>query len=321
VLCTLETIVYVLRRRPRSLVVTNPPVIAGLVVLACGRVIGSPVVLDSHPGGFGAQGDAVSARLQVLHRWLTRHVDGCTVASQPWVEVVRTWGGTAIELHEAPGDFDGAPSRLRPAAANPGVLCVGRLARDEPTEAVLRAAALVPDCEFRVTGDPVKAPELVRDAPPNVVFTGFLARQAYHRALVEADVIMTLTTEPSSVMRAGYEAVYAGRPLIVTDWPVGRAVFPYAVHVTNDEAGIAEGVREVRERFAELEATTGQARALQLERWDRQLDELRMMLRLPPHEEEDSSTSLATPSPPPRHSRDGVLARIRRSLQKVHVST
>ena len=39
------------------------------------------------------------------------------------------------------------------------------------------------------------------------------------------------------------------------------------------------------------------------------------------HDGVDSSTNLATPSPPPRSSRDGVLARMRRSLQKVQVST
>ena len=77
--------------------------VAGLVTLAVGRLIGSPVVLDSHPGAFGAQGDSVSARLQAVNRWLVRHVDGCIVASEPWVEQVRAWGGAAVELHEAPG--------------------------------------------------------------------------------------------------------------------------------------------------------------------------------------------------------------------------
>ena len=90
-LCTIDTVRYVLRRRPRSLVVTNPPVVAGLVTLAVGRLIGSPVVLDSHPGAFGTQGDSVSARLQAVNRWLVRHADGCIVASEPWVEHVRSW--------------------------------------------------------------------------------------------------------------------------------------------------------------------------------------------------------------------------------------
>ncbi len=279
VLCTLNTVFYVARRRPRSLVVTNPPLLAGFVVLACGRLTGSPVVLDSHPGGFGAQGDAVSARLQAFHQWLATHVDGCAVASQPWVDVVTQWGGKAIELHEAPGELD-VPPPPGPTSDALRVLCVGRLAPDEPSEALIRAAALVPDCEFFVTGDPKRAPELVDLAPANVTFTGFLDPDAYGLALQEADVVLTLTTEPSSVMRAAYEAVYTRRPLIVTDWPVGRTLFPYAVHVPNDPTGIADGVRRARESFSVLAGSTDDARALQLHRWEAQLHELRLMLRL-----------------------------------------
>jgi hypothetical protein len=202
-LCAVNTVWYLLRRRPASIVVTNPPVVAGLVGLVCARVIGARIVLDSHPGGFGAQGDNVSARLQWLHRWLVRHVDGCAVASEPWVDLVSEWGGRAVEVHEAPGDFavvttrEGHDGPLR-------LLCVGRLAADEPTDEVVAAASSVPDCSFLVTGDPDRAPELVRSAPKNVTFLGFLAPEAYQLALQDADMVMTLTTEPSSVMRAAY---------------------------------------------------------------------------------------------------------------------
>ena len=244
------------------------------------------MVLDSHPGGFGAQGDHVSAKLQGLHRWLARHVDGCAVASAPWVEVVESWGGRAVELHEAPpgalpaslGDLEERPGG--PTERGLRVLCVGRLAPDEPSEEVAAAAALVPDCRFLVTGDPKRAPTLIERAPPNVTFTGYLAHDDYLRALQEADVVMTLTTEPSSVMRAAYEAVYARRPLIVTDWPVGRALFPHAVHVVNDASAIAEGVRRARDGLSELIALSGDARSLQLARWESQLGDLRRVLRL-----------------------------------------
>lgn len=312
VLCTLDTVVYLVRRRPRSIIVTNPPLVAGYVVWACGRLLGCPVVLDSHPGGFGAQGDEVSARLQHLHRWLVRHVDGCAVASAPWVEVVQGWGGRAVELHEAPAEPPGAlgtpageaqapagqprsgddretqpPAGGQRDGTRPGevlqVLCVGRLAPDEPSGEVIDAAALVPDCRFLVTGDPDRAPDLVARAPGNVTFTGFLGPDDYMRALHTADVVMTLTTEPSSVMRAAYEAVYACQPLIVTDWPVGQELFPHALHVANEAGAIAGGVRRAREGLGQLIGVAGDARALQLDRWDAQLGALRRLLRLADH--------------------------------------
>jgi glycosyltransferase involved in cell wall biosynthesis len=285
--CTIDTVGYVLRRRPRSLVVTNPPVVAGLVTLAVGRLIGSPVVLDSHPGAFGAQGDAVSARLQAVNRWLVRHVDGCLVASQPWVEQVQAWGGAAAELHEAPG-LD-APARTAPRTEPLRFLCVGRLVPDEPFEEMIRAAGRVADCSFFVTGDVERVPGLRDLATPNVTFTGFLPSEEYERALLNADVIITLTTEPSSIMRAAYEAVYARRPLIVTDWPLGRETFPYAVHVRNDAESIAEGIRQARDEIATLVALTDEARAVQLARWSTQIPQVRRMLQLADHERDGSS--------------------------------
>ncbi len=286
-LCTVDTVLYVLRRRPRSLIVTNPPVVAGLVTLALGRLIGSPVALDSHPGAFGAQGDSVSARLQAVNRWLVRHVDGCIVASEPWVEQVRAWGGAAVELHEAPG-LD-APARSEPRKGQLRFLCVGRLVPDEPFEEMIRAAGLVPDCAFFVTGHVERVPGLRDQAPPNVTFTGFLASEEYERAVLDADVIMTLTTEPSSIMRAAYEAVYARRPLIVTDWPLGREMFPYAVHVRNDTQSIAEGIRLARDEIEALVGMTDEARAVQLARWSTQIPHLCRMLQLSGHEGDGSS--------------------------------
>ena len=261
--------------------------VAGLVTLAAGRLIGSPVVLDSHPGAFGAQGDSVSARLQAVNRWLVRHADGCIVASEPWVEHVHAWGGVAVELHEAPG-LD-APARIEPRTDQLRFLCVGRLAPDEPYEEMIRAAGLVPDCTFFVTGSVERVPDLPDRAPPNVTLTGFLPTVEYERALLDADVVVTLTTEPSSIMRAAYEAVYARRPLIVTDWPLDRTVFPYAVHVNNDAESIAEGIRRARDQIEALVASTDEARAVQLARWSTQIPQLRGMLQLPDHEGDGSS--------------------------------
>ena len=127
-------------------------------------------------------------------------------------------------------------------------------------------------------------------APPNVTFTGFLPSEEYERALLDADVIMTLTTEPSSIMRAAYEAVYARRPLIVTDWPLGRETVPLRrarpqrrrVHRRGDHGGPGT-------RSPHWSRMTDEARAVQLARWSTQIPQLRRMLQLPDHEGDGSS--------------------------------
>jgi hypothetical protein len=97
----------------------------------------------------------------------------------------------------------------------------------------------------------------------------------------DAHVILTLTTEPTSVMRAACEAVFAGRPLIVSDWPVLREFFSYAIHVHNEPTDIARGIRQAVDQLTELAAIAPDAAAGQHRRWQAQLAALRERLDLP----------------------------------------
>jgi glycosyltransferase involved in cell wall biosynthesis len=270
-LSAVATAAHLVRRRPRVVVVTNPPCPAALVGWALGRALGAVVVLDSHPGAFGAQGDRVARALRGLHRFVTRHADVSIVADESWAGTVRAWGGEAVVVHEA-------PARWLPAAARRHrrlqVLYVGRFARDEPWEAVLGAAAELPGVDVAVTGDPDGVPLDRAALAPNVRLTGYLGPDDYRRAVEEADCVVTLTTDGGSVMRAACEAVWAGRPLVVSDWPVAREAFPHALHVDNTAASIAGALRLLDAGYDEVAGRGPAARALQAARWEAQRAEL-----------------------------------------------
>ena len=271
-LAAIGTVAYLLRRRPKVVVVTNPPIFASLIAYGCARVIGASVVLDSHPGGFGVQGDRVAARLQVLHRWMVRRAAMVLVTDEVWSERVRSWGGKATVVHEAPAAWD-----VRPVGRHqrPQVLVVGRLAADEPVGSVVEAARRLPECDFSLTGDPANCAASIRgSAPDNVTFIGFLDQVRYRAAVSQADVVLTLTTEPTSVMRAAYEAVYASRPLVVSDWPLSRELFPYAAHADHDPVRLADAISSLLLDYERYAGTVEGARRLQLERWNAQRDAL-----------------------------------------------
>lgn len=273
----LRTTAYFARRRPRAVIATNPPVWPGLIALAYGSIARVPVVLDSHPGSFGLKGDRYSALLLPVHRWLTRRVAATLVTADELGDRVRAWGGRAELLHEAPPPTPPADARTKTQYAR--VLFVCTFDPDEAVGEVVRAAGMVPDVEVRITGDLRKCPpELQARAPANATFTGFLRGDAYNAEVVAADVVLALTSEPTSVVRAGYEAVYAGRPLVVTGWPNLRRLFPYAVHVDNTAASIAAGIRTAISDHAKLSGHAPRARALQEARWQAQLRILRDLL-------------------------------------------
>lgn len=271
-LSAVATAAYLWRRRPRVVIVTSPPVPAAWFTAICAKVQRAAVILDSHPGSFGAQGDRVSARLQPVHRRLVRRAAAVIVTDEAWVERVHSWGGRAVVVHEAPGDVvAGQPARgerLR-------LLVVGNFNPDEPVSEVLEAAQHLPGCDFLVTGDLSKCDRALQAAaPPNVHMVGFLDPPRYRAALESCDAVVTLTTEPTSVMRAAYEAVYARRPVVVSDWPVARRLFPHAIHTSNDAAGLVAAIEGLGSDYGHFAALVDLARADQRARWQGQLQAL-----------------------------------------------
>jgi hypothetical protein len=255
-------------------IATNPPVFPALLAYVYCRAAGVPVLLDSHPSSFGHKGNRIARLLLPVHAWLAARAASTLVTTDTLAEQVTTWGGQADVVHEAPPGWPPMPERALPGC--PTVLFVGVFDADEPVAEVVEAAHRCSSLRVRITGDLRKCPPgLLEKAPANVEFTGYLPADAYRKAVEQADIVLALTSESTSVMRAAYEAVYARRPLVISDWPQLRRLFPYAVHVANDAAGIAAGLQEAVRRHAELARAASAAADLQQARWEGQLAVLR----------------------------------------------
>jgi glycosyltransferase involved in cell wall biosynthesis len=264
---TAGTVWFLARVRPRAVITQNPPVFLGIIAWLYGLVARTPILLDSHPASFGRKGAGIWKLLLPIHRFLAVRAGLVLVTAHELAEEVRAWGGVAAEVHEAPtGALVATPCPL--LVERPRVFYVGVFAPDEPIEALLEAARRTPDVDVHVTGDVKRAPAgLVDGAPENVTFVGFLAQDAYRQGLRDAHVVMALTTESTSVVRSGYEAVYAGRPLITSDWPVLRETFPYAVHAAEQPEELASALAAIRSRYDDLRSSTDAALAHQQTTW------------------------------------------------------
>jgi glycosyltransferase involved in cell wall biosynthesis len=269
---TVLTVAWLVRNRPRAVITQNPPVVLGGIAWLYGLVAGVPVLLDSHPVSFGRKESGVWSLMVPIHRFLAVRARLVLVTAPELADEVRAWGGRATEVHEAPpvGLLPTPPPAV-PADGRLQIFYVGVFAPDEPIEAVIDAARLVPEVDIHVTGDVRQAPAgLIDGAPGNVRFVGFLRREEYQQGLQDAHAVMSLTTEPTSVIRAGYEAVYASRPLITSDWPVLRAAFPFALHAVGDATALAAALRELTARYPELGDAADRALEHQRVTWDRQ---------------------------------------------------
>ena len=263
-------------RRPLSRqpwIVAVPPTEIALAAVWPGTV------LDAHTGAFRLNGDRRSARRQGLLRRCAARADAVLVCSDALAERVASWGGRPLIVHEAPPLETVAPAPE--VHAEPHILVPGYFSDDEPIGEALAALRLLPGVVLDLCGAIERLPTaVVAAAPANALFHGRLSHDDYVRAIDRADVVLALTTQPESVMRVACEAVWHGRPLVISDLPINRAVFPHAIHVANDAAAIAAGVGEALVRHAEIRARAPQARALQQARWDDQRAALETVLGL-----------------------------------------
>ncbi|MEU9604758.1 glycosyltransferase [Streptomyces sp. NPDC048057] len=113
-----------------------------------------------------------------------------------------------------------------PAGA-PVVVCVGRLCRQKGQDVLLRAwsavLAAVPDARLVLVGDGPARPQLLRLAPPGVLFTG--AASDVRPWLGAADLVV-LPSRWEGMALAPLEAMAAGRPVVLTDVSGARESLP-----------------------------------------------------------------------------------------------
>jgi len=115
------------------------------------------------------------------------------------------------------------------------VAVISSFAYDEPLEAVFDAASRMSDVYFYLTGDITNADnKLLIKKPDNVIMTGFLNYNTYVDLLHKVDVIMDLTTENTSIVAGGYEAIALEQPLITSNWIPLKRYFNKGTIFTNN---------------------------------------------------------------------------------------
>lgn len=280
-LSAVRTVAYLVRRRPRAVMVQAPPVPAVAIAWAWTRLARVPLLIDSHPASFGIEQARADRLMRPLLAWLVPRAAGCIVTTPRLGEHISRWGGRPLVVHEAPMPW---AERIRPrgCSADRRVLFVCTFAPDEPVMEALEAAARLPEVTVAITGDIRRLPEAARrSAPDNVQWVGYLTAEDYVAALETADVIMSLTSRPESVARSAHEGVDALRPMVISGGPHMRDLFPYAVFVENHPESIAAGVADALSRCEDLSRQAVEARSVQHRRWQSQLADIEAALRAP----------------------------------------
>lgn len=261
-----QTLWILLKERPRTVFVMNPPIFTGVVVWTFSLVSGSKFVIDTHSAAFTRP---AWRKLLPVYRFLARRASVNILHNSPLEDVVRSWGAKTLSLFFVPLDvrfsapFPFPPSKFR-------VAVVSSYYPDEPLDEVVQAAYSLPDMTFYVTGSTDLAPPALLDsAPPNVIFTDYLAREDYLSLLAGADVVLSLTTEDDTMQCGAAEGLLLGRPILTSDTKVLRDFFHRGtVFTDNSSDGIVHALELIRADSGRLLREVGELRVERLREWD-----------------------------------------------------
>ncbi|WP_197444001.1 glycosyltransferase [Maioricimonas rarisocia] len=289
---TIKTLWLLFRKRPDVVFVMAPPVIACIPVWLYCALCGKSFVIDAHTGAFL---HPRWTRLQWIQRFFSRRARTTIVTNTFLQDRVHSWGAHATIITDVPVYFaEPAPVEL---VGECNMTLVSSFCDDEPLEEFLAAAGSCPDVQFHVTGNTQKLSRQVLDsAPTNVRFTGFLSDSEYVGLVQASDAVIALTNRDHTMQRAGYEAIYLGRPVVTSDFGCLREAFPLGtVHVPPTAEGIAGGVRQMRLECDRYRQEAEELRARKLDRWAEVADELRSLLSITNGTTCDPVASVPTP--------------------------
>jgi glycosyltransferase involved in cell wall biosynthesis len=254
-----RTIMAVARSRPAILIVQNPSLVLAFLTVLIRPVFAFKLVVDAHNEAVQPY-LTTSKALRWLARQCLRRADITIVTNTALAnEVVRAGGRPFVLPDPLPKPPDTHVDGQRRAKLE--VVVISTFAPDEPLEEIFEAARQMTEvARFRVTGNLARLPDDLSDqAPPNVVFTGFLPEPAYWALLRGSDVVMDLTKMPDCLVCGAYEAIAVMKPVVLTDSEPARAWFgDAATYVRNDARHIARALN----RLATNSTTDWESRAV-----------------------------------------------------------
>ncbi|HEX9923114.1 MAG TPA: glycosyltransferase [Anaerolineae bacterium] len=275
VLQTIKTLIILIREKPAVIFVQNPPIFAVLVVYLYAKLARAEYVIDAHSGALLAPWWQWSLP---IHAFLSRRAITTIVTNDHLQAMVEGWGAGTFILADIPTTFP--EGKAFPINGRFSLAVINTFAPDEPIEAVLETAGALPDVDFYITGDPIRAKKsYLQDHPDNVKFTGFIPDHEYFGLLRAVQAIVVLTKNNHTMQRGACEAVSLGKPIITSDWPLLRSYFNKGtIHVDNSGRGIQTGVLQMQK---EREGLQKEILLLQQERrveWDEKFEALTSLI-------------------------------------------
>jgi len=274
----LKTLGLLVRFRPKLLFVQNPSVVLTLSAVLLRRVFRFHLVVDAHNEGVKPFHSHYNWLLPI-YSWIQKKTDLTIVTNDQLAKEVASNGGTPFVMEDPIPQMWATNAISLQGKHNIVFVCTFQ--KDEPYKEVIASARFLDrsTCIY-ITGNYGKSPScVIKDAPANIVFTGFLPEQEYVNLLHSSDAVMDLTLMQDCLVCGAYEAVALGRPLILSDTPVLKNYFyKGAVYTANSSQAIANSIRHTIAGHAKLEVEVRDLKRDLEAAWQKKFTEFRNIL-------------------------------------------
>ncbi len=261
---SIKTIKLMLQKKPSLVFVQNPPSLAVWTVFFYSLFTGCPYIIDAHSA---AMLSPVWTNPKWLNRLAARRALFTIVTNEHFERSIQQWGAKALVIRDIPTSFKlGAPRKLKSLF---NITVVNSFGPDEPLTEILATARKLPDIQFYITGRIRKSHQaLIANPPQNVTFTDYLPDEQYYALIAASQAVLCLTTRNHTMQRGACEALWMGKPVVTSDWPLLREYFYQGtVHVDNTPIGIQAGIDMLRAAYTRYEKDIQSLQASRRQEW------------------------------------------------------
>jgi glycosyltransferase involved in cell wall biosynthesis len=267
------TLSLLLKQKPDIVFIQNPPSFGPFFVYLYCLMYNKKFIIDTHTGALIYSQWKITLPMQrfLFRRALTNILTNDFLAKQ-----VTSWGGSSFVLEDPPIILDlDRTFHLKKDKFN--IVMVSVAYPDEPVREILQVARNLSDMDFYITGDFKKSKyfkDVFNNTPSNVYFTGFLTDD-YFPLLKAADVIVCLTKDDHTFQSGANEALWMGKPLITSDWPILKEYFSKGtIHVDNSIDSIQKALVKMNNNFLDFKKDMISLQAERKLLWDEKAEKL-----------------------------------------------
>lgn len=279
-----KTIRVLASENPSIIFSQNPSMFLSLLSVLYGRLRRAKVVVDAHNVGvlFEHRNPGIQKIGQQINDFIMRSAYLIIVTNAPLAKYVEERGGRAYVLPDPFPFFEAVERKELEGKYN--ILSICTFAADEPycevIEAAKRIEGLCQGIHLYMTGNEKKS-RYVGDVPGNITLTGFLPDREYVNLLFSADAVIDLTYRENCLVCGAYEAISAGKPLILSDTLALRGFFENSAVYTQPRCDdIVRNIIELVENAEEFSANVSKVRAKRSSEIVHELGRLKSMLDL-----------------------------------------